>query len=213
MLSGGAVLLALAALVLGAGFTASEFSTGSIGTWLTFEPRRLRVYGSKLLAAGAGVVPLAVLTLATMTAAVWVFAHLWGSTTGPAGTWGAHRRSRWARRPPRRGGRGGGCGDGHPAAAHRRRPRRGARVGHRRRGHPGSNVRSAQPWLLSTNLTGWLQHGTSYLVDRCTSSDGGYSCETIQQPLSFAHSATYLAVLVVALVLVTALVFRRRDVR
>ena len=88
VLSGGAMLLVLAALVLGAGFTAAEFSTGSIGTWLTFEPRRLRVYGSKLLAAGAGVVPLAVLTLATMTAAVWVFAHLWGSTTGPAGTWG-----------------------------------------------------------------------------------------------------------------------------
>ena len=42
------MLLALAALVLGAGFAASEFSTGSIGTWLTFEPRRLRVYGSKL---------------------------------------------------------------------------------------------------------------------------------------------------------------------
>ena len=50
-------------------------------------------------------------------------------------------------------------------------------------------------------------------MDRCTSADGGYSCETVQKPLSFAHSATYLAVLVVALVLVTALVFRRRDVR
>ena len=74
-------------------------------------------------------------------------------------------------------------------------------------------VPSAQPWLLSTNLTGWLQHGTTYFVERCTSSDGGYSCETVEQPLSFAHSATYLGVLVVALVLVTALVFRRRDVR
>ena len=129
VLSGGAVLLALAALVLGAGFTASEFSTGSIGTWLTFEPRRLRVFGSKLLAAGAGVVPLAVLTLATMTAAVWVFAHLWGSTTGPAGTWGHIAAVGGRAVAPRRGGRGGGCGDGHPAAAHRRRPRRGARRG------------------------------------------------------------------------------------
>ena len=48
-------------------------------------------------------------------------------------------------------------------------------------------------------------------MERCTSSDGGDSCETIAT-LSFAHRATYLAVLVVALVLVTALVFRRRDV-
>ena len=213
VLSGGAVLLALAALVLGAGFTASEFSTGSIGTWLTFEPRRLRVYGSKLLAAGAGVVPLAVLTLATMTAAVWVFAHLWGSTTGPAGTWGHIAAV---------GGRAvllvavvavAGAAMGillrHTAAV------LGLALGWAIAGEGilGNNIRSAQPWLLSTNLTGWLQHGTSYLVDRCTSSDGGYSCETIQKPLSFAHSATYLAVLVVALVLVTALVFRRRDVR
>ena len=87
VLTGGAVLLALAALVLGAGFTASEFTTGSIGTWLTFEPRRLRVYGSKLLAAGAGLVPLAVLTFALLTAGVWVFASLWGRTAAPAGTW------------------------------------------------------------------------------------------------------------------------------
>ena len=214
MLSGGAVLLALAALVLGAGFTASEFSTGSIGTWLTFEPRRLRVYGSKLLAAGAGVVPLAVLTLATMTAAVWVFAHLWGSTTGPAGTW-AHIAAVGGRAvAPRRGGRGwrvrrwaSCCGTPPPSSA--------LALGWAVAGEGilGNSIRSAQPWLLSTNLTGWLQHGTSYLVDRCASSDGGYSCETVQQPLSFAHSATYLAVLVVALVLVTALVFRRRDVR
>ena len=39
------------------------------------------------------------------------------------------------------------------------------------------------------------------------------AAEAVQQPLSFAHSATYLGVLVVALVVVTALVFRRRDVR
>jgi ABC-2 type transport system permease protein len=213
VLTGGAVLLALAALVLGAGFTASEFSTGSIGTWLTFEPRRLRVYGSKLLAAGAGVVPLAVLALATMTAGVWVFASLWGSTAGPPGTWG-HLAAV--------GGRAvllvtavavAGATMGillrHTAAV------LGVAFAWAVAGEGilRGAVPSSQPWLLNVNLTGWLQHGTTYGVDRCTSADGGYSCETIQKALSFGHSATYLGVLLVALVLGTALVFRRRDVR
>ena len=196
VLTGGAVLLALAALVLGAGFTASEFSTGSIGTWLTFEPRRLRVYGSKLLAAGAGVVPLAVLTLATMTAAVWVFASPLGQHDrprrhlGPLAAVGGRavllvaagrrwRVRRWA----------SCCGTPPPSSAWRSGGPSPARAS------SAAPFRSAQPWLLNTNLTGWLQHGTTYLVERCTSSDGGYSCETIQRPLSFAHSATYLAVL------------------
>ena len=144
---------------------------------------------------------------------MWVFAHLWGSTRGPAGTWATSPQSvdapssssRWSRWRVRRWA--SCCGTPPPSSASRSG---GPSLGE---GILGNNIRSAQPWLLSTNITGWLQHGTSYLVDRCASSDGGYSCETIQQPLSFAHSATYLGVLVVALVLVIALVFRRRDVR
>ncbi len=214
VLTGGAVLLALAALVLGAGFTASEFSTGSIGTWLTFEPRRLRVYGSKLLAAGAGVVPLAVLTLAHADRRrVGVRVPL-GQHGGPAGTWShvaavggrgvvltVRRSPSWARRWA------SCCGTPPPSSAWRSARPSPARAS------CAATSRLVAAVAAETNITGWLQHGTTYVVDRCTSADGGYSCETIQKPLSFAHSATYLGVLVVALVLVTALVFRRRDVR
>ena len=213
VLGGGAVLLALAALVMGAGFTASEFTTGSIGTWLTFEPRRLRVYGSKLLAAGAGLVPLAVLTFALLTAGVWVFASLWGRTATPAGTW-SHVAAV--------GGRGVvlaaavavvGSALGfllrHTAAV------LGVALGYAIAGEGilGSNVQALRPWLLQTNVSGWLEHGTTYFTQVCTTSDGGYSCNDVRLPLSFTHSATYLGVLVLALVLLTALVFRRRDVR
>jgi ABC-2 type transport system permease protein len=212
VLRNGALLLVLAALVAGAGFTASELSTGSIGTWLTFEPRRLRVFGSKLLAVGAGSVPLAVLTFALLTAGVWVFASLWGRTTAPAGTWGHVAAF---------GGRGVvltaavavvGAALGfllrHTAAV------LGAALGYAIAGEGilGSNVQSLRPWLLQTNVTGWLQHGTTYFTEVCTTSGGGYSCNGVERPLSFAHSATYLGVLVLALVLLTALVFRRRDV-
>ena len=45
-------LFVLAPLLLAGSFVSAEFSTGSIGNWLTFAPRRVRVYLSKVLAAG-----------------------------------------------------------------------------------------------------------------------------------------------------------------
>ena len=74
-------------------------------------------------------------------------------------------------------------------------------------------VAGSRPWLLRLNITGVAAHGTTYVVDRSTSAAGGYSCERSSSRCRSAHSATYLGVLLVALVLVTALVFRRRDVR
>jgi ABC-2 type transport system permease protein len=213
VLGNGALLLMLAALVAGAGFTASEFTTGSIGTWLTFEPRRVRVYGSKLLAAGAGVVPLAVVTFALLTAGVWVFASLWGRTDAPAGTWGhvAALSGRGVLLAAAVAVVGGALGFllRHTAAV------LGVALGYAivGEGIVGSNVQALRPWLLATNVTGWLQHGTTYFSQVCTTSSGGYSCNDVQRQLSFAHSATFLGVLVLALVLLTALVFRRRDVR
>src|SRR5829696_1402403 len=58
-----ALLLAFVGLLLGAGFVGAEFSTGSMGTWLTFVPGRGRVAASKLVAAGLGAAATAVLAL------------------------------------------------------------------------------------------------------------------------------------------------------
>jgi ABC-2 type transport system permease protein len=57
LLQGASYFLLFAAFLIGASFVAAEFSSGAIGNWLTFEPRRLRVYGSKLVAAGLWFVP------------------------------------------------------------------------------------------------------------------------------------------------------------
>src|SRR5690625_7975157 len=43
-------------------FIASEFTTGTMSTWLTFEPRRQRVYASKLGAVAVASGLLSVLT-------------------------------------------------------------------------------------------------------------------------------------------------------
>ena len=50
----GVYVFGFLAFILGASFVAAEFATGSMGTWLTFQPRRLRVASAKLCAAAIG---------------------------------------------------------------------------------------------------------------------------------------------------------------
>ena len=54
LLTSISVVFVLAPLLLAGSFVSAEFSTGSIGNWLTFAPRRVRVYLSKVLAAAVG---------------------------------------------------------------------------------------------------------------------------------------------------------------
>lgn len=211
-LLGVSFLLAFAGFVIGAGFIGAEFSTGSIGNWLTFEPRRLRVYASKLIAAGGGQIPMAAALVVAMLVGSWLIVrHHDGTTAGTS--WGDLAGT---------GARGvgltvvaavAGVGLGgllrHTAAA------LGIAMGYLVivEGVFGGFAEKFQPWLLNVNFQSWVKHGTTYYANQCeTLSDSSYSCNGIEKELSFAHSATYLGILVVALLVVGALVFRRRDV-
>lgn len=79
-----AYLLAFFGFVVGATFVAAEFSTGSIGMWLTYEPRRGRVYGSKLTALLVGGLVVAALTLGVAIAATYLFTSHYGLGTTSA---------------------------------------------------------------------------------------------------------------------------------
>jgi ABC-2 type transport system permease protein len=82
VLLAGSYLLAFVGFVVGAGFLAAEFSSGSMANWLTFEPRRMRVYATKLAAAGLGLVPVTVVLLGLLTAGTWLIIGHLGSTAG-----------------------------------------------------------------------------------------------------------------------------------
>lgn len=59
----GFYVFAFLAFILGASFVAAEYATGSLGNWLTFVPRRVRVATSKLVAAtlaGVGIATVAI---------------------------------------------------------------------------------------------------------------------------------------------------------
>jgi ABC-2 type transport system permease protein len=214
VLTSGSLLLAFVGFLVGTGFVAAEFSTGSMANWLTFEPRRSRVYASKLGAAGLGLLPIALALLGLLTAGTWLIVGHFASTAGTtAKVWGNLAQM---------GGRAvalavaaalAGAAMGvlfrHTAAV------LGIAVGYLVlvEGVFRQALQGAQPWLLSLNFNAWLEHGTRYYAQVCkTDAQGNYACDGVEKFLTFSHSATYLGVLVVLMVGLATLVFRRRDV-
>jgi ABC-2 type transport system permease protein len=211
---GGSYLLAFVGFVVGAGFVSAEFSSGSMANWLTFEPRRVRVYASKLAAAGLGLIPVMVAVLGLLTVGVWLIVGYLASTAGTtAKVWGdlggMAGRSLALATAAAVVGAASGVLLRHTAAV------LGLAIGYLVlvEGVFGSALQGARPWLLALNFEGWLQHGTKYFVNSCTTdAQGNYNCQGVEKVLAFGHSSVYLGVLVVLVVGLAALVFRRRDV-
>jgi ABC-2 type transport system permease protein len=214
LLLGSSYLLAFAAFVIGASFVGAEFSSGSISNWLTFEPRRLRVYGSKLIAAATGMLPVALVALAVLLAGTYLIVGQLGTTAGTTGkVWGDLTAT--AGRAVLMAAAAGALGGifalllRHTAAAV------GVAMGYLVlvEGVFGGFLTKAQPWLVKLNFDAWIKHDTTYYVDNCKSSpDGGYSCESILKTLSFEHGVWYLGIGVAVLIALGAGVFNRRDI-
>lgn len=68
--------LSLVGLLVGASFIAAEFTTGNMGSWLVFEPRRSRVFWAKLLALALGMLALSVVVGTLYLTGVWVIATI-----------------------------------------------------------------------------------------------------------------------------------------
>lgn len=206
-----AQVLMFAGLLVGATFTAAELSTGAMSTWLSFEPRRVRVYGSKVVAAALGVVPLAVAGIGVVVAGVYLIGNHFGLAGGMgAREWGdiAGTAVRSAGLTVVAGLAGAALGIllRHTAAV------LGLAVVYL----IGEQmlralVPSTSPWVLGPNIEGWLLHGTVYYAEECTTDASGTMCDFTEHAITFGHSATYLLVAAVLVVLLGAAVFRTRD--
>lgn len=208
-------LIAFFGFLIGAGFVAAEFSSGSMGNWLTFEPRRIRVYASKLAAAGLGLIPATVALLGLLIGGVWLITVHYGSTVGTtAKMWSdlgfMAGRSLVLAVVAAVAGAAMGTLLRHTAAVI------GVALGYLVLVEAifGQLMqRSAQPWLLRLNMEGWLQHGTKYFIQTCkTDSLGNYRCDGVEKLLGFGHVSAYLGLLVALVVGLSAMVFQRRDV-
>ncbi|OLT45958.1 hypothetical protein [Cellulosimicrobium sp. CUA-896] len=208
-----APLLTLFAVLVGVSFLTAEISTGALGLWLTFEPRRQRVYWSKALAATLGVLPVVVLAYVVMAGGAYGAYALNGrlGDFSPA-TWGelAAIGGRVAVAAALVAATGAALGAllKHAAAA------LGLAVGWFVvvESVVAAWAPEAQRWLVRTNLAAWTEGGTTYWVNECTTDATGTLCESVEHAVSQAQGGLLLLGLAAVLSLLAVLVFRRRDV-
>lgn len=209
VLPGFGLVLVFAAFLMGVSFIAAEFSSGAISNWLTFEPRRTRVYASKVAAAGLALLPVAVLASAVVLAGTWaayslndhlgtMTAQIWGEV-GQSGLRLALLAVGFAML-----GVAVGTVVRSTAAAV------GILVGYAIvvEGIVGGLVEDLRPRLLQLNLQAALDGGARYWVDSCE----GQICEGVEKTVSLTSGAVTLTVVLAVVVLAAAAVFRRRDV-
>lgn len=209
----GAYLGGMVAFVVAASFIAAEVSTGSLANWLTFVPNRTRVYASKLVVAAVFslVLGLAVGALTVGVSALLTTVH--GQPVTGLGDVAAMAA---------RGsvvtvvfGVLGYCLGLLTGST-------GATIGVLLGGIFALYVRliftytarwaqHLSPWSPDVNLQAVLNNGTTYVVSTGAAPTGA-DYDVADKTLGLVHGIGYWAVLLAALVLVTSLVFRRRDV-
>jgi len=205
----------LAAFLVGASFIGAEYSTGSLANWLTFVPRRLLVYASKVGAVLLASAAAAAVTNFLMLGLVALLTRVHGGDLVGLGA----MASTAGRAIPI------ACLAGvagfvfalltrHTVAA------LGIALGYVLvSGVLGGLAANAEgplgwlpPWLAENNVDAFLKHGSTYTQYVLTTTEQGTSGTEVEKHISFGHSAAYWAVLLVAAVVSAALVFRRRDV-
>jgi len=194
-------------------FVAAEFATGSMGSWLTFEPRRTRVYASKLAAAGLGVVVPAILAAVLVVGGAWAIFRMWGTLGDVTGElWsdlavGGLRLTLTAIGVAVLGAAVAMVVRSTAAAI-------GLLLGYVIvvEGIIGSAVDALKPWLLTLKVEAVLQGESAYWVDDCTTDASGTMCDTIEKTVSLTNGAVSLVVLLAVVVTVGLVTFRRRDV-
>ncbi|GAB3870523.1 ABC transporter permease subunit [Terrabacter terrigena] len=210
-----AYLVAFLAFVLGASAVGAEFTTGSMGSWLTFQPQRVKVAVTKLAAVALGGAGLAVTfgLLTNLGARMVAVVNRPGEELVlPEPDAVTDSVPQLLLRVVALGVLAAVCG---AALALVLRYTAGV-VGVLLAYAIGVELIAAQaflqgrlrPWTVSTNVEAFLGKGTTYFAETCDAS----TCTFASQPLSYTHSWVFLLVLGVGLTAVGVLTFRRRDV-
>ncbi|ASR54007.1 ABC transporter permease subunit [Cellulomonas sp. PSBB021] len=208
-----AVVVLVGLLVMGVTLVTADFGSGAMGTWLTFAPRRGRVLVSRLVAALAAAVPVALVALGTALVGIVAIVAVNGATGDAGGAAGvvavatarALAAGLWAV----------AVGVGLAFAL---------RVG---AGVAGlvvwwvAAIESALPLLvpaargvtLATSLRAWLEGGTTYGVEECVGgADGPPVCAVVEHVVSPVQGAGVLLVAALVVLGLGAVSFRVRDV-
>jgi ABC-2 type transport system permease protein len=206
-------------LILMGSFVAAEFSTGSMGNWLTFKPQRIRVALSKLAAAAVGSALIGALGLALLVGGARMIATL----NRPDSTLNLPAP------PPLDGSvpelllravlvvvAAGLLGAALGLLLRHSAGLIGLLLGYlvvvEFIGINAFLGGRLVPWAVTPNVQAFLDKGYEYQAESCTGSGETISCTYTTQVITYTHGWVYLLVLVVALSTAAILVFRKRDV-
>ena len=206
-------LAALAALMVAGSFIGAEYSSGSIGNWLSFLPRRGRVFVSKLVTvvAFSALASAAATGLALLVALV--LARRYGLSVPLGAELGMLGRGVLAAVALGVLGFCLGTLGRHTAAAI------GALLGYLFVWFVRNAILSESAW--AQRLTPWTPEGNlaavvrgrhQYFVPTRTVGPEGISVDYLARTVSLTHGLLYWAVLLTVVVVGTAVIFRRRDV-
>lgn len=201
------------AFFVGVSSVAAEFATGSMGSWLTFEPRRTRVYASKLLAVGIGLVLPSLVATALMVGGAWGLFASWGTLGDLDGElWGEIAVG--ALRLLLTAAGVGVLGAAIAMVLRSTAASIGVLFGYLIvvEGILGSALPALRPWLLGIKIEAVLGGGAEYFVQRCTTDAAGTMCESVARSVSLTNGAVSLVVLLAVVAAVGLVTFRRRDV-
>lgn len=202
-------------LILMGSFVAAEFTTGSMGNWLTFKPRRLEVAASKLVAAAIGATALAAAAVVLLV----LGAHMVATVNRPGSDLQLPD-------PPPLDESLGQLALRAVVVVLLAGPL-GATLGLLVR-HTAAVVGFVlgyvvlvegfavhallqgrlTPFAIVPNAFAFLEKGFPYAAERCT-ADG---CTFAEQTITYTHGWVYLLVVSVVLVAAALAAFRRRDV-
>lgn len=207
-----AVLLPMAVFVaffLGASFVAAEFSTRAMSTWLTFEPRRGPVAGSKLLAAVLGAAVLGVVMAVLIGVGIWIIAGRVGLTDGVEPGTRSHILS-MLMRVPAVAALGGLVGAALALVLRHTAAVLGVLIAYAvaAEGLIRGILPGLQQWLGSTNAMAFVKGQQMYEVYSC----GPSGCDSRREVIAFAQGTSFLIILGVVITAIGVLSFRRRDV-
>lgn len=210
-----AAILTFLLLVLMGSFVAAEFTTGSMGNWLTFKPRRVHVAASKVVAAGLGAMAIASASVVLLV----VGARMVATVNRPGSDlqlpeppslgeplWQLVARAVLVALFAGVVGAALGLLIRHTAAVV------GVLLGYVvlvegiavNALFQGNLV----PWAVVPNMNAFLEKGYKYTAETCSAD----RCTYAEQTLSYTHGWVYLLVLGSLVVAAAVVTFRRRDV-
>jgi ABC-2 type transport system permease protein len=204
-------LLTVVGYLVAASFVGAEWQHGTMAGLLLWEPRRVRVFVAKLLALFTGLTLTGAVTYAVAYAAHWFVADLRGDSTGvTAGFWTSLGLT--AVRGVALSLAVAACGFAIAYAARLSAAALGAAVAYLVGAEVGLRLWSqeSQRWLLSENITAWMDRGTHITLFHCGSA--GDDCTARVLTLSMWQGGAYLGGLALVLAVVAAVLFARRDV-